>query len=83
MDSPGYKELQSVWCSDNRQEALTKAKQGQPIPEKTCDNPIAENIELAHTFGLRGTPLIVTDSGAIINGYRPADQLLEILNSEN
>lgn len=83
MDSPGYKELQSVWCADNPQEALTKAKQGESIPEKACDNPIAENMELAHTFGLRGTPLIVTDSGELINGYRPAEQLLEILNSED
>lgn len=81
MDSPGYKELQSIWCADNPQEAMTKAKQGEQIPEKTCDNPIAEHMELAQTFGLRGTPLMVTDSGALINGYRPADQLLEILNS--
>ncbi|HEX7026915.1 MAG TPA: DsbC family protein [Gammaproteobacteria bacterium] len=82
MDSPGYHELQSIWCAKNPQEALTKAKQGQQIPEKTCDNPIAEHMSLAQTFGLRGTPLMVTDKGMLINGYRPADQLLEILNSD-
>ena len=81
MDSPGYKELQSIWCAKNPQEALTKAKQGQQVPEKTCDNPIAEHMSLAQTFGLRGTPLMVTDKGTLINGYRPADQLLEILKS--
>lgn len=82
MDSPGYNELQSIWCADNQQEALTKAKLGQQIAEKSCENPIAEHMELAQAFGLRGTPLMVTDSGTLINGYRPADQLLEILNSE-
>lgn len=82
MESPGYKELQSIWCADNQQEAMTKAKQGEQIPAKACDNPIAEHMELAQTFGLRGTPLMVTGKGTLINGYRPADQLLEILKAD-
>jgi thiol:disulfide interchange protein DsbC len=82
LGSPGYNELQSIWCAKNPQEALTKAKQGEQVPEKTCDNPIAEHVSLAQTFGLRGTPLLVTDKGTLINGYRPADQLLQILESD-
>ncbi|MCB1756498.1 MAG: DsbC family protein [Gammaproteobacteria bacterium] len=83
LGSPAHKQLESVWCAENRQEAMTLAKEGQAIEEKTCDNPIEEHIALAHKVGLRGTPLIYLDSGEIVNGYRPAGQLVEMFeNSE-
>jgi thiol:disulfide interchange protein DsbC len=75
--------LQSIWCADNQQEALTTAKAGGTIPEKQCDNPINKHIELAQQLGLRGTPMIITDSGEVIPGYKPADQLISDLNPAN
>ncbi len=79
MGSPAYKELQSVWCAEDQQDAMTAAKAGQEIEEKVCENPIQEHMELARQVGLRGTPLIYLDSGEIVNGYRPADQLVQLI----
>ncbi len=79
LGSSAHKELQSVWCADDQQAAMTAAKQRQPIDQKECVNPIEDHIALAQQVGLRGTPLIYLDSGEIVNGYRPADQLVKLV----
>ncbi len=73
--------LQSIWCADNQQEAMTTAKTGGTVPLKQCDNPINQHIEVAQQLGLRGTPMIITDSGSVIPGYKPADMLISDLNA--
>ncbi len=83
IGSPSYKTLESIWCADDKLDAMNVAKSGGSIPEKSCKNPIAEHMQLAQQFGLRGTPMIVTGKGTVINGYQPADQLLTILASES
>ena len=81
LGSPAFRELQSVWCAEDQLEAMTAAKRREPIEEKTCENPIQEHIDLAREVGLRGTPLIYLDSGEIVNGYRPADQLIQLVQN--
>lgn len=72
-NSEAYKKAVAVWCSDDRNKALTLSKQGKSIPMKTCDNPVDEHMELANELGLRGTPLVVLEDGSIQPGYVPAD----------
>lgn len=67
--------LESVWCADNKQDAMNRAKSGRSVEAKRCDNPIDKHIALGAQVGLRGTPLIFTEHGTRISGYRPADQL--------
>jgi thiol:disulfide interchange protein DsbC len=74
--------LESIWCSSNRQDALTKAKAGEEVPKKNCKNPVQEHLQLGQEFGLQGTPLLVTQNGTVINGYRPADDLVKMLESD-
>ncbi|MES9843875.1 MAG: DsbC family protein [Candidatus Sedimenticola sp. 6PFRAG5] len=81
IGSDAYKVLQSVWCAENQQQAMTDAKAGKTIPEKSCDNPIEEHLALGGKVGLRGTPLVFMDSGIKVSGYRPADALIQSINS--
>ena len=81
IGSDAHKVLQSVWCSDDRQQALTDAKAGKDIGEKSCDNPIPQHMELARLVGLQGTPLIFTDAGEMVSGYRPANILIESIKN--
>ena len=80
LGSQAHMDLESVWCADNPQEALTVAKAGGQIVPKTCDNPIEQHVELAERLGLRGTPLIYTDSGEKVPGYREASVLTTMVN---
>jgi len=84
--SPGFNQLVSAWCADNPQETLTQLKSKQSVPENICkDNPVAAQFKLGQEMGVNGTPAIITETGEMIPGYRPADQLIAILglNSES
>lgn len=80
--SDSYNKAVSVWCADDRNAALTAAKKGESPKAKTCDNPVDEHMQLGAEFEARGTPMIVTENGAIYPGYLPAKQLVEVLENE-
>ncbi len=80
LGSQAHKDLESVWCADNPQEAMTNAKAGGEIVPVNCDNPIEQHVSLAEKVGLRGTPLIYTDSGEKVPGYREAGALASMVN---
>jgi thiol:disulfide interchange protein DsbC len=68
-----------VWCSPNRNDALTRAKAGATVDlSKTCGaTPVKREYDLGQSIGVRGTPAILTDSGEYIAGYMPPRELLE------
>ena len=70
-----YGKMLSVWCSDDRHEALTQAKHGQNVPERNCDNPVMQHYELGNRIGITGTPAIVLPSGQVVAGYAGLEQL--------
>ncbi len=80
LGSQGHKDLVSVWCADDPQAAMTNAKAGGKIEPLSCDNPIESHVALAERLGLRGTPLIYTDSGEKVPGYREATVLASMVN---
>jgi thiol:disulfide interchange protein DsbC len=80
--SDSYKKAISVWCAEDRPKALTNAKQGGTIESKTCDHPVDQHMALAESFGLNGTPMIITPKGTVLPGYVPAAQLAKVLARE-
>lgn len=83
--SPAYEEAVSVWCAGDEEAqrvAMTKAKSGQQIAAKTCDNPIDAHMALGEDLGLRGTPAILTETGEMIPGYVDPKQLAARLNGD-
>ncbi|WP_045223336.1 DsbC family protein [Methyloterricola oryzae] len=80
--SDSWKKAISVWCSSDRNGALTKAKKGETVESKSCDNPVAEHYALGNAIGAQGTPMIVTEKGNVLPGYVPAKQLAKILETE-
>jgi len=80
VGSNSYKKAVAVWCADDRKAALTAAKNNKPIEMKTCDNPLAEHMELVDKLGARGTPFIVLENGQTQPGYVPARQMSRILD---
>ena len=75
-----WRKAEAVWCSANRKDALTKAKQGTDPGNKICkDNPVAKTYALGQDLGIRGTPGIFTDRGEYLPGYYQPAQLVEKL----
>ena len=83
IHSNSYKKAVSVWCADDQQTALTKAKKREQIEEKTCKNPIETQYNLGQEIGVNGTPALITKSGKLIPGYVPADRLVKILEKDD
>ncbi len=76
LESDSYKEAVSVWCADDQGEAMTIAKSGGRVKPAECENPVADQYALGQKIGIRGTPTMILDSGKVIPGYLPVDQLL-------
>lgn len=83
VGTPDFDLMVSVWCSADRNKALTDAKEGRKVPKRSCDSPVARHYELGQRVGLTGTPMIVTASGARMPGYMPPDALLQALQAES
>ena len=71
----------SVWCADDRNEAMTLSKAGKEIEIKLCDNPVSDHYTLGQQMNVRGTPALVLNDGKILPGYVPPDRLSEYLNA--
>ncbi|HDP89096.1 MAG TPA: DsbC family protein [Thioalkalivibrio sp.] len=82
INSGSYRKAVSVWCSEDRNEALTRSKAGEPVTEQLCDNPVRKHMQLGEAVGVSGTPAIVLDNGQLIPGYRPAKELVPVLKQQ-
>lgn len=82
LNSNSYDKAVSVWCAEDRQKAITAAKQGKPVQSQSCDNPVADQYKLGQRIGVSGTPALVLDTGQLIPGYIPPKRLAAILNRE-
>ena len=79
VGSPSYDKAVAVWCADDKAKAMTTAKNGGNVPQKTCDNPVAKQFELGQDLGVTGTPALLLENGQIYPGYAPADKLITVL----
>ncbi|MDZ3822408.1 MAG: DsbC family protein [Pseudoxanthomonas sp.] len=76
VGSESFQKAVNVWCAADRREAMTRAKAGQEVEQRTCDNPVGADYALGQQIGISGTPALITEDGSLLPGYMPADQLL-------
>lgn len=75
-NTEGWAKAEKVWCSADRADALTRSKRGEALATKACSpTPVQEHYSLGLSFGVTGTPAIVTDTGELVPGYVPAAEL--------
>lgn len=78
--SKAWSTAEHVWCSADRKNALTMAKQGREVSAANCDASIVQQqYVLGHEVGLSGTPAIVLQDGTLIGGYVAPEQLAATL----
>jgi len=80
IGSPSHQKMVNVFCADNPAQAMTDAKNGKDLADNKCENPIEAHMDLVQAFGVNGTPNIILDSGEMIPGYVPAEELIKSLN---
>jgi thiol:disulfide interchange protein DsbC len=80
-NTEGWTKAEQVWCSSDRNAALTRSKRGEVLTTKVCSpNPVQQHYSLGLLFGVQGTPAIITDSGELLPGYVPVGEMVEYLD---
>lgn len=80
LGSEDFKKMVSVWCSADRQKALTEAKNDRPPQAKDCKNPVTMEYDIGRRVGLQGTPMILGPDGSELGGYVEPAQLRAALD---
>ncbi len=76
-----YRDMRSIWCSEDPKAMLDKAFKGENLPYRVCDKPVAEEYNFGRQIGVNGTPAIIVENGMMIPGYRGPADMLNVLNS--
>jgi thiol:disulfide interchange protein DsbC len=80
-NTESWTKAEEVWCAKDRKSALTKAKLGGALPDAKCaDNPVQADWDLGRQVGVRGTPAIFAENGALVGGYLPPKELEQRLD---
>jgi len=80
--SESYFKAVKVWCSKDRQKAMSDAKQGKALDAPTdCKNPVDDHMALGSLVGVSGTPALLLENGQLVPGYVPASRLSAALDS--
>jgi thiol:disulfide interchange protein DsbC len=78
-NTPSFQKAVNVWCANNRQEAMNRAKNQETLPNLSCENKILDQYQLSQTLGINGTPYMLSDNGRVIPGFAPAAEIIKSL----
>lgn len=82
INTKTYVDMVSIWCSDDRAAAMSKAKNGDTVAKQTCTNTVQAQYDLGKKLGVTGTPALILADGSMQPGYLPADRLIRVLESK-
>jgi thiol:disulfide interchange protein DsbC len=81
-NTDSWHKAEAVWCSSNRNEALTRAKNGEDVKAPKCPTAIINrDFEVGQKLAVDGTPAIFLASGEMLPGYLPPGQLVRYLKT--
>ena len=81
IDTPSYDKAVDVWCSKDKKEALTLAKQGKELEKiESCQHKqfIKDSFNFGLQTGVMGTPTFILSDGTLVPGYLPPEKLSEL-----
>jgi len=77
LESEAYETMVSVWCSENRREALSEAIDDDDVDAAECANPVKDQFHLGQLIGVKGTPTIIFQDGSLVSGYRSPELIIK------
>ncbi|KAF1704353.1 thioredoxin fold domain-containing protein [Pseudoxanthomonas suwonensis] len=80
MASQDARDMVSVWCANDRRQALTQAKSGAKVASRECTSPVAMQYSIGKQVGVTGTPAVFAPDGTQLGGYVPPANLRATLD---
>ncbi len=81
VNTGSYRKAVGVWCADDRNDAMDRAKAGESVEQRECDNPVSDQLDLARSLGINATPTFVAEDGTVFQGKVSPGDLLERLDN--
>ncbi len=76
--------MESIWCAKDRKTAIDVYKKTGRIVAKSCkNNSVREQLKIAESLGVRGTPTVFLPNGRKISGFIKPKVLLAELQRLN
>lgn len=83
VGSKSQKDMQKVWCNENKTVALTQAKVKQQLPKASCEgSQTVEQFLLGRDIGINATPTLILSDGELLPGYVKPKELLQYLEAK-
>lgn len=80
MHPEAYKKSKTVLCEQSL-ELLDAAFEGKDVPTAKCQSSeLDDNIKLAKSLGIHGTPAIILQNGLLISGYVKSETLVKMID---
>ncbi|RJQ50462.1 MAG: DsbC family protein [Desulfobacteraceae bacterium] len=77
-----YQKAKAIVC-DKSAELLDQSLAGNELPAPSCEtDQIDRNIKLAEEIHIESTPTLIYPDGRVIPGYKPAEQIVELLSKQ-
>lgn len=87
-NSQPHQQMATALCSKDSAAALGDLKSGKQVTANGmgdmafCRKLVMEQFQLGQEMGVNGTPAIFLSNGKMVPGYRPAQQLIELIKAE-
>lgn len=77
-----YKISKAILCEKSLQ-LLEDSFAGKPVPEPSCESDAVDRtLKLAQDLGIGSTPTLILPDGRLAPGYRPAEDILKMINGK-
>jgi thiol:disulfide interchange protein DsbC len=77
-----YRIAKSIMCEESIK-LLEDSLQDRTVPDPKCDTDIVDRtLRLAKELGIESTPTLIFPDGRMAPGYRPAKDIVELINSK-
>lgn len=81
LKESSYQTARTILCNKSM-EQLEQAFAGTSLTATECDSSAADdNLALARSLGIRGTPTLILPNGQLAPGFRPLDELLSLIDA--
>jgi thiol:disulfide interchange protein DsbC len=80
VGSASYRKTVDAVCSDDPEQGITEAMNGQTPAPRQCDHPIDDHIGLARALQINATPTMLLEDGRLLPGMQQPDHLVDLLS---
>jgi thiol:disulfide interchange protein DsbC len=81
MHPGAYEKAKAIVCEKSLT-LLDDAFEKKQLPKPKCETTVIdENVKLAEKLGITGAPTLIMPDGKVIQGYKEADALIELVGN--